>query len=94
MKKFIIYSISLLVLISFTGCNKKVAAAEEEKVETVFAVNAYKAVPQTLDNYLDFGGNVQAASSVDIYPDTNGKISKIYAKKNAIQHFLCYTLQK
>ena len=80
MKKFIIYSISLLVLISFTGCNKKVAAAEEEKVETVFAVNAYKAVPQTLDNYLDFGGNVQAASSVDIYPDTNGKISKIYAK--------------
>ena len=29
MKKFIIYSISLLVLISNTGCNKKVA--EEKK---------------------------------------------------------------
>ena len=53
----------------------------EEKVETVFAVNAFKAVPKTLDEYLEFGGNVQAASSVDIYPDAaSGKISKLYVR--------------
>lgn len=69
-----------LIILSLASCSKKAKIAEEEKVETVFAVNAYKAVPQTLDNYLDFGGNVQAASNVDIYPDTNGKISKIYVK--------------
>ena len=38
-------------------------------------------MPRTLDDYLEFGGNVQAASSVDIFPDVqSGKISKLYVK--------------
>ena len=67
----------------FASCAKKSGAdkAEEEKAETVFAVNVYKAVPRTLDDYLEFGGNVQTASSVDIYPDVqSGKLSKILVK--------------
>ena len=76
--------------IVFTGCGNKEAKAKakaaktgktEEQVETTFAVVAYKAVPKTLDNYLDFGGNVETASSVDIYPDVQaGKLSKINVK--------------
>lgn len=71
------------VMAGFSGCAGKGrnAAVSDEKAETIFAVNAYKAVPRTLDDYLEFGGNVQAASSVDIFPDVqSGKISKLYVK--------------
>lgn len=66
------------------GCSKKseenVESSEEK--ETVFVVNVYKAVPKTLDDYLEFGGNVQTASSVDIFPDVqSGKLSKIFVNK-------------
>ncbi len=72
----------LLVSTVFFGCNKKSAEeTAQAEAETVFAVNAYKAVPRNLDDYLEFGGNVQTASSVDIYPDVqSGKISKILVK--------------
>lgn len=73
--------IGLLVSALFFSCSKKGSGNAESDAETVFAVNAYKAVPKNLDNYLEFGGNVQTASSVDIYPDVqSGKISKIYVK--------------
>lgn len=64
------------------GCAKKKESQQEEVVEeTVFAVNAVKAVPGTLDDYLEFGGNVQTSSSVDIFPDVqSGKISKMYVR--------------
>lgn len=81
--KLFIAGMSVLLAVSFSGCSKKSASsvAEEEKPETIFAVNVYKAVPKTLDDYLSFGGNVQTASNVDIYPDVqSGKISKIFVK--------------
>lgn len=80
-KKIAIAGAALLVSAAFLGCGKKPAAEEEEKAETIFAVNVYKAVPKTLDDYLEFGGNVQTASSVDIYPDVqSGKLSRILVK--------------
>lgn len=72
---------AVLVAALLTGCGKKDKKAATEEVETIFAVNAMKAIPSTLDNYLQFGGNVQVASSVDIYPDAaSGKITKMYVK--------------
>ena len=67
---------------SLMSCSKNGGAgSNEEEAETIFAVNAYKAVPKTLDDYLEFGGNVQTASTVDIFPDAaSGKISKLYVK--------------
>ncbi len=80
-KKIAITGAALLVSAAFLGCGKKPAAEEEAKAETIFAVNVYKAVPKTLDDYLEFGGNVQTASSVDIYPDVqSGKLSRILVK--------------
>lgn len=69
-------------MMCFSGCDgKKSKKTSEEEVQTVFAVYAMKAKPSTLDDYLEFGGNVQAASSVDIYPDVqSGKISRILVK--------------
>lgn len=78
MAGFVIFAASLVL----SGCDKKPKADEEkETVETVFAVNVYKAIPRNLDDYLEFGGNVQTASNVDIYPDVqSGKLSKINVK--------------
>lgn len=80
-KKIAIAGAAFLISAMFLGCGKKPAAEEEAKAETIFAVNVYKAVPKTLDDYLEFGGNVQTASSVDIYPDVqSGKLSRILVK--------------
>lgn len=73
--------IGLLVSALFLSCSKKNASDAESDAETVFAVNVYKASLKNLDDYLEFGGNVQTASSVDIYPDVqSGKISRILVK--------------
>lgn len=86
--KFIsVICIGSVITAGLCSCGNKNKAAkakakgEKEVVETIFAVNAYKAIPRTLDNYLEFGGNVQTSSSVDIYPDVqSGKLSKINVK--------------
>ena len=36
--------------------------------------------PTNLDDYLEFGGNVDASSSVAVMPDTAGKISQLHVK--------------
>ena len=69
-----------IALTAFTGCGKKDANKGKGDVEAVFAVNCYKVSPTTLDDYLEFGGDVDAASSVAVMPDTAGKISQIYVK--------------
>ncbi len=89
-------SFGFMLLLLLAGCSKNAEGAAEgkkngllgknaadaaENVETVFAVNVCKAVPKTLDEYLEFGGNVQTASTVDVYPDVqSGKLSRIYVK--------------
>lgn len=83
--KLLALSAALILTLALTGCGKDKkgdkASKENEVTETVFAVNVYKAVPKTLDDYLEFGGNVQTASSVDVYPDVqSGKISRILVK--------------
>lgn len=81
-KVLAVLGITVIFTAGLTGCGKKKGSAkEDEKVETIFAVNCLKAVPRNLDNYLEFGGNVQTAASVDVYPDVqSGKISRILVK--------------
>jgi membrane fusion protein, multidrug efflux system len=56
------------------GCKKKDAGSDEAAAN--FAVNTYKTFSQSLDDYLEFGGDVVAASVVNILPDTAGKVSR------------------
>ena len=53
-------------------------AAQNAEPETVYAVSVYKAGEGVLDDYLEFGGDIAASSSVDILPDTAGKVSRVY----------------
>ena len=81
LKQIILVILIVFILSNFSSCSKKNAAKENEDVQTVFAVYAMKAHASNLDDYLEFGGNVQAASSVDIYPDVqSGKITRILVK--------------
>lgn len=60
------------------SCSKSGAASKkDEEEETIFAVNAYKVGQGNLDDYLEFGGDVESASSVSVMPDMAGKISRI-----------------
>ena len=75
---FVLTSALIFTLSSvLSGCSKKDSAAKKEEEETVFAVSAYKVGKGSLDDYLEFGGDVSSASSVSVMPDMAGKISRI-----------------
>lgn len=79
-KTGIIIACAALAAASFTGCKKPDGGKGKGDVEAVFAVNAYKVAPTNLDDYLEFGGDVDASSSVAVMPDTAGKISQLHVK--------------
>lgn len=63
----------------FAGCAGKnpSAVAEEKEIEQIFAVNTLVTKPGSLDNYLEFGGDVTSVNSVTVMPDQAGKITNI-----------------
>jgi len=72
----------IILILGFTGCQRpgpdqSEATPEEEKV-TTFAVNVTPAVRGEIKNYLELNGDVQARTNVDVYPDTAGKVSRIF----------------
>ena len=79
MKKLAFVTLSLAAIVSaslLTGCKKKASAAEEN-AEIIYAVTAKKLTAGTLDDYLEFGGDVDSVSSVSVYPDMAGKLSGV-----------------
>ncbi len=77
-KKIIPFGILLLSVVIFTISCRPGGANDEAQEEVVFAVSAYQVTSTSLDDYLEFGGDVVAASSVDILPDSTGKLLRIY----------------
>ncbi|NBF40235.1 MAG: efflux RND transporter periplasmic adaptor subunit [Spirochaetes bacterium] len=45
--------------------------------DTAFAVNVTRPVRGEIKNYLELNGDVEPASSVDVYPDTNGEVANM-----------------
>lgn len=99
MKVSTVYRIGLIgagiVLTGYlTGCNLKKKKEAAEAVEASFAVNTYRTAEGNLDDYLEFGGDVVAASVVNVYPDTSGKLSRVrvavgdYVKKDQVIAYL------
>jgi multidrug efflux pump subunit AcrA (membrane-fusion protein) len=84
MKKTQKVLLAILAVSAFlTGCGRQKAGGaggEQAVAETVYAVNTYIVAPGNLDAYLEFGGDVEAASSVDILPDAAGKLSALFVK--------------
>lgn len=67
---------SLGLLVSCRGKKEEAKGA----AETAFSVNVLKMAPENMENYIEFGGSVQAVDSVAILPSVAGKVSKILVK--------------
>ncbi len=57
--------------------NKSISEETEEITEQVFAVNTTVAVEGQIRDYLYVNGDIIAKESVDVYPDTSGKLTDI-----------------
>lgn len=79
MKKIFIIASVIAALSMLSGCGKKkpVAAASETAEDVLYAVNAQKLKNSSLDDYLEFGGDVDSVSSVSVMPDMAGKLSSV-----------------
>jgi len=51
---------------------------EESEKETIFAVTVTEAAKGEIQDFLEVNGDVIPDSSVDLYPDNSGKLSKLY----------------
>jgi len=69
-------SLAALILISCSKPGEKKSAAAEP-AKTVFAVTVADARREPIADYLSMSGDVIAASSVDVYPETSGKVSRL-----------------
>ena len=77
MKKIILSACILIPALLLASCVKKPAAAQTEAEEIFYAVTAKKLSSRTLDDYLEFGGDVDSVSSVSVMPDMAGKLSSV-----------------
>ena len=85
MKKQVLAVTCLLILFSLSGCSKfkspatPVSTEEKQEPEAVkaTAVQSYTVGTSSLVAYQDFGGDVYPVYSMDILPDTTGKVVKL-----------------
>jgi len=90
-KIVIVFTVLLVLVLGLSGCDrsgKEEAAAGDSAAQTsgessedqepVFAVSTVKSVEGQIRDYLELNGDVTASRKVDTYPDTAGKLSRIY----------------
>jgi multidrug efflux pump subunit AcrA (membrane-fusion protein) len=82
--------ITVLILITLTGCerindlrnrssNGDTSPSEAQgPAESVFAVNIIPAAQGQIQDYLALSGDIIASSTVDVYSDAAGKVSRLY----------------
>jgi len=88
MKKIILGTAIIAALfLTLGGCNKNTTgtalaqgAGDAAPAETVYAVNTATVHSGSLDAYLEFGGDVAAASSVDVMPEASGRLHRLAVK--------------
>lgn len=85
-----IKKILLLVFITLTtlflgvSCSKKLDTGQNPdtngETTTVFAVSTTLAVEGEIKDYLQLNGDIRSSTTVDTYPDTAGKLKKLYVE--------------
>ncbi|MDR1388599.1 MAG: efflux RND transporter periplasmic adaptor subunit [Treponema sp.] len=76
---FLQKAVFFTVVISFMGCKNGDAAKAVEDVP-VFAVNTTTAVQGQVWDYLSLSGDIVAGSTVDVYSDVAGKVTRLYVE--------------
>jgi multidrug efflux pump subunit AcrA (membrane-fusion protein) len=75
--------VAVTMTVSLAGCNKGasgVATLSAAEIATTYAVSTYTVQAGNWDADLEFGGDVAAASSVDILPDAAGKLVRVLVR--------------
>lgn len=67
----------LSVFISGQASKRAQAEAAAETIENAFAVSTTTAVRGDLKDYLEFGGDVVARTSIDALPDASGRVTEV-----------------
>ncbi len=74
-------ALALIAVLSLASCGGNKDAKKEEEAAavqvTVFAVTTTTATRGELRDYLEFGGDVNAKSNIDILPDAAGKVAEV-----------------
>lgn len=88
LSSIIVLSFFLLVII---GCSKETESTEKIIDEqAVYAVSTFTVEEETIESYLEFGGDIIAKTSLDINPEVQGKIVELkiavgdYVEKDAV----------
>jgi multidrug efflux pump subunit AcrA (membrane-fusion protein) len=70
----------LMISAALTGCNRQAQAQGpgEAAGQPVFAVNTTTAAEGQIWDYLALSGDIVAGTTVDVYSDVAGKVSRIY----------------
>lgn len=63
------------------GGDGTAGAGGESREQTVFAVNTTQSVTGEIKDYIRLNGDVEAASTVDVYPDTEGEVVSVAVRK-------------
>lgn len=83
LKKIIL--ISVLLILAFTGCEKK---ADEKQVEAVFSgsreVNVVAVRKGDISSYLEFSGKLSAEETVNISPSLSARVRKLLVDEGSV----------
>nr|MBP3283456.1 efflux RND transporter periplasmic adaptor subunit [Treponema sp.] len=78
---FILSIIAALSMVMMTSCGgKKDGKKKNEDAKAAFTVSVREIAPETMEDYIEFGGTVKAVDSVEILPSVAGKIARISVK--------------
>jgi multidrug efflux pump subunit AcrA (membrane-fusion protein) len=86
--KAVVLTAGFMILILFSGCERIKTAYEKLRSGgpgragppevSIYAVNTSTAAQGPIQDYLALSGDIVAASTVDAFPETAGKVSRLY----------------
>ncbi|HTX72875.1 MAG TPA: biotin/lipoyl-binding protein, partial [Rectinemataceae bacterium] len=92
MKKMTVAALAAVLLLLAAGCSKSPAKAAgaakgdaggDPAAQTAFAVATVTAQRGQINDYLALSGDVVSASTVDVYPDVAGKVTRLLVELGA-----------
>ena len=78
--KGVFLALSFVMAAGLVSCGKQ-SSNESATVKTVIAVNTQTMKFSKMEDYLDFGGNVNCKNSVQILPDVAGRVTSVSIKE-------------
>ncbi len=76
-RKLIVFTLSVLMLLSITACSASNGSASNQSVQKQIVVTAQKPVKRELETYTEFVGKLTATESSSVYPRLSGIVNSV-----------------